>query len=69
MRNVLISISIAIMILTLYVTGILQGWLDNIEWGIVMFFQIEFYEFLFIMILVIGVITMLIRQTINWGGA
>ncbi len=65
----MIPIFIGVFILALYVTGILQDWLDSIDWGIAMFFQVEFYGFLFMMIIFVGIISLLIRSTINWGGA
>ena len=68
-RGVMISICIAILLLMLWATGILQVWLGDIDWGITMFFQTSFYGYLFIMILIIGVIMLFVRSTINWGGA
>lgn len=68
-RNVMISITIGVLILALYVTGILEYWFSEISWGIEMFFQLEFYSYLFVMILIVGLIMFLIRTSINWGGA
>lgn len=68
-RGVLIGTIIAIMIMLFYFTGIFEYWLSNINWGIGMVFQIEFYAFLGIMITFIGLISFLVRSWINWGGA
>lgn len=68
-RNIMISVTIAVLIFALYVTGILEYWFSEINWGIGMFFQTAFYSYLFIIILIVGLIMFLIRTSINWGGA
>ena len=68
-RNLFIGIMIAFLIIVLYITGILEIWLTDIQWGAGMFFQEQFYMFLAIMIILVGLITFCIRSSVNWGGA
>lgn len=68
-RGLLIGVTIAVMIMLFYFTGILDVWLNEIDWGIGMLFQMQFYVFLAMMITIIGLITFMIRSWINWGGA
>ena len=68
-RNLFIGIMIAVLIIVLYLTGILEIWLSDIDWGVGMFFQEQFYFFLVVMIMLVGLITFCIRSNVNWGGA
>ena len=68
-RGILIPVFISVLLLALYVSGILDMWLGSISWGIGMFFQVEFYGFLIAMIIIIGLISLMVRSSINWGGA
>lgn len=68
-RGIMISVMVGIMILVLFVTGILQAWLEDIDWGVGMFVQESFYMYLFIMVILVGLLMFCIRNAINWGGA
>lgn len=68
-RNIIIGVMIAVMILVLYITGILEIWIQDIDWGIGMFLQEQFYVFLIVIVIIVGIIMFCIRNAINWGGA
>jgi len=68
-RGLMIGLIIAVVIWVFFTTGVLSGWFENIPIGVGALLELDFWIYVGIIVFLVGMITLFIRSTINWGGA
>jgi hypothetical protein len=68
-RNILIGLILTMIIIILYASGVLAGWIGGIGLGFTMLLDMNFWSFFFFFVFVVAIVGFCVRTRYNWGGA